>query len=100
MAVDAARLLCNAHQTVVRPAHAVQGSGVARHDIKHVGPRQRVCGFVEDLRRQLFVLWEVNSWFVSGGTRRGRSGRRVAVEGAFLGEVPFVSAHGSATSRR
>lgn len=67
----AVRFLCDAHQTVVRPADTVQGVEVARHDVKNVRPWQSICGFVEDLRRQLFVLdYNIGvSWCTYGGTR-------------------------------
>ena len=65
--MGAARFLRNTHQPVVRPARAVEGCEVARHDVKNVVPRQPACGFVEDSRRQLFVLNEHGCvWFVVG----------------------------------
>lgn len=87
-----ARFLCDAHQSVVRPARAVKGGEVARHDVENVPPWQPACGFMEDFRRQLFHFERkkgVGCSLVSGETRRDGGGG-VTAGGARGGEGVFV----------
>lgn len=83
--VGVTQVLCHAHQTVVRPAHTIQGCEIARHDVENIRPWQPVCDFVEDLRRQLLFWMKLCLYLfrverhdgVQGFRREGQGGKRV-----------------------
>lgn len=87
--IGTARCLCDAHQTVVRPAHAVQGYEIVRHDVKNVASWQPACSFVKDLRRQLLGFGR------GGGVQKGRA----RWERCSLGKCYLVCERGLSKSR-